>query len=122
MWMVGVAVPTGDPVCRCDDVDAGLEHLDVEVLVGKYPMKGQHIGLGGEDLVDRARGDNAVRLDACELARVLTDLLWGIAVPPHQFEFGLCAIAFDHLGAHVARGDQKHESACWTTGSTLLVR
>ena len=87
--VVGVAVPAGDPVRRGDDVDARLEDLDVQVLVGEHAVKGQHIGLGRDDLLDRAGGRHTVRRQAGQLARVLADLLRRIAVHADQFQIGL---------------------------------
>ncbi len=72
--MVGVAVPAGDPVRGGDDVDTGLENLHVEVLVGEDTVEGQHVGLGGDDLLDRAGRRHPVGRQPGQLTGVLTDL------------------------------------------------
>jgi len=41
--VIGIAVPTGDPVRGGDDIDARLKHFDVEVLVGEHPMERQYV-------------------------------------------------------------------------------
>jgi hypothetical protein len=73
--MVGVAVPAGDPVGGGDDIDAGLKHFDVEVLVGEHAVKGHHVRFGGDDLLDTAGGLDSVRRETSQLAGVLADLV-----------------------------------------------
>ena len=52
--MVLVAVPPVDPVGGGDDIDPGLKDFHVEVLVGEDAVEREHIGLGRDDLLDRA--------------------------------------------------------------------
>ena len=89
MRVVRVAVPAGDPVGGGDDVDARLEDLDVEVLVGEHAVEGQHVGLGGDDLLDGAGGRHPDGRQAGELTGVPADLLRRIAVHANEFEVGL---------------------------------
>lgn len=102
--VVGVAVVAGDPVGGGDDVDAGFQDAHVEILVGKDAVEGQHIGLGGDDLLDRAGGDNPDRADPGDLPGVATDLLRRVAVQADQFQVAVAADAGDHLGADIAGG------------------
>src|SRR5207342_1038148 len=108
VWVVGVAVPSGDPVGGGDDVDPGLEDLDVEVLVGEHAVEGQHVGFGGDDLVHRPGGHHADGVQSDELACVAADLLRCVAVQSDQFEVGVRGDAPDHLGADVAGRDLEY--------------
>ena len=102
--MVGVAMPAGDPVGGGDDVDAGFEHLHVEVLVGEDAVEGQHIRLGLDDLLDGAGGRHTDGRQTGDLAGVAADLLRCIAVQADEFQVRVRTDAFDHLGADVAGG------------------
>ena len=102
--MVVVAVPAGDPVGGGDDVDACLEDFDVEVLVGEDAVKGQHVGLGRDDLLDGAGGFHPDRRQADDLAGVAADLVRRIAVQTNEFQIGAMADPLDHLGADIAGG------------------
>ena len=103
--MVGVTVPAGDPVRGGDDVDTGLKDPDVEVLVGKHTVKGEHIGFGGDDLFDGAGGADSDGTDTGDLTGIAADLVSGVAVQPDQLQIRMSADALDHLGADVAGGD-----------------
>ena len=80
--MVAVAMPAGDPVSSGDDVDSGVEHRDVEVLVGEDSVERQHIRLRGDDFVDGAGGLDADGCQASQLTDVPADLLRRIAPKP----------------------------------------
>ncbi len=103
--MILVAVPAGDPVGGRHDVDARLEHFHVQIFVGEDTVKGQHIGFGGDDLVDGAGGRHPVGCQSGELTRVTTDLFRCVAMQSDQLQIGLGGDAFDHLCADVARRD-----------------
>ena len=106
--MVGVAVPPGDPVRGGDDIDPGFEYRNIQILVGEDPVEGQHIGFGGDDLLDGAGGDDTDGIQSGDLAGVAADLLRRVAVQPDEFQIGMRADAFDHLGADIAGGDLEH--------------
>ena len=63
--------------------------LHVEILVGEDAVEGQHVGFGGDDLLDGAGGLDAVRRQAGELTRVTTDLFRRVAVQTDQLKIGL---------------------------------
>ncbi len=73
--VVRVAVPPGDPVGGGDDVDARLENLYVEVLIGEDTMKGQDVRFGGDDFLDGAGRLDTYRGQTDDLAGVATDLV-----------------------------------------------
>src|SRR4029077_21218778 len=73
--MIGVAVASGDPVGGGDDVDAGLQHLHIEVDVGPNTVERQAIRAGGQDLVDGAGRGDADGTDAGDLADIASDLV-----------------------------------------------
>ena len=100
--MVGVAVPAGDPVGCRDDIDPRSKDFHVQVFVGEDAVEGEDIGFRGDDVVDRARGDDADRPDPGDLAGVASDLFRCVAMQSDQFEIGTLADALDHLGADVA--------------------
>ena len=103
--MVGVAVPSGDPVGGGDDIDPGLKHFHVEVLVGEDAVESQYIGFGGDDLVDAAGCLDAVGWQADEFGDILADLLRRVTMHADQFQVGLSGDALDHLGTDVAGRD-----------------
>ena len=106
--MVGVAVPPGDPVGGGDDVDAGFEHLHVEIFVGEHPVEGEHVGFGGDDLFNGAGRDDPDGCTSGDLAGVASDLLGRVAVQSDELQIGMRADALDHLGADIAGGDLEH--------------
>ena len=91
VWVVGDPVVAGDPVGGGDEVDARFEDGQVDVEVGKDPVEGDAVGLGGDEFVDRGRCDDADRFDSDDLAGVASDLVGGVAVQRHQLEVGLVA-------------------------------
>ena len=68
-------------------------------------MEGHHVGLRGEDLLDRAGRRHPVGRQPRELTGVPADLVRRVAVHADQLEVGLGGDALDHLGADVAGGD-----------------
>jgi hypothetical protein len=118
--MVGVAVPSGDPVGGGHDVDTRFEHLHVQVFVGEHPVKGHHIRFGRDDLLDRAGGCHTVGRQAGDLTGIAADLLRCVAVQPDQRQIGVRANPFDHLGAHIAGGNLEDADLIGHRVSTFL--
>src|SRR4029079_4352136 len=73
--VIGVTVVAGDPVGGGDDVDAGLQHLSVEVDIRPDPMECHAIRAGGEDVLERAGRGDADLTDAGDLAGIAPDLV-----------------------------------------------
>ena len=110
--MVLVSVVTGDPVRRRDDVDACLKDFHVEVLVGEYAVEGQYVWLGGDDLVDRPGGDDAVTCQTGDLAGIEADLFRCVTMQSDELEIRPAGDPFDHLGPDVAGRDLEHPDRC----------
>src|SRR5664280_356512 len=122
MRMVAVAMVTGDPVGRRDDVDAALEQRAEQVNVGPDAVEVHDVRLGPEHVFEVAGSDDPEGCHSDDLPGVPSDLLGRVAVQADQLKVRVVDDAADHLGADVARGELGDTECLLRQGDPPTVR